>query len=66
MNEKQRPSGGKRPVRERTDAVGAGLRQLWTELESEAVPDAFLDLLDAIDAERQKDDDKTAPDGSGR
>mgnify|MGYP007088037432 CR=1 FL=1 len=33
----------------RDDPVTLGLKQLWADLEQEAVPDEFLDLLDQID-----------------
>lgn len=36
------------------DPVAAGLRRLWADLESEPVPDSFLDLLDRIDAAREE------------
>lgn len=37
------------------DAVAAGLRQLWTQMENEPVPEDFLDILDRIDSARGTD-----------
>ena len=45
-----------------------GLRRLWADLESEAVPDDFLDLLDQIDsrrAEGKADGDGDSGSGTG-
>jgi hypothetical protein len=37
------------------DPISAGLRQIWKDTETEAVPDSFLDLLDRIDREHRAD-----------
>ena len=40
----------RRTSRYTNDPVSLGLRKLWQNVEQEAVPAEFLDLLDAIDA----------------
>jgi hypothetical protein len=37
------------------DPIAEGLRRLWQNVESEPVPDSFLDLLDQIDDARTGD-----------
>jgi hypothetical protein len=43
------------------DPIAAGLRRLWQDVESEPVPDSFLDILDRIDAVRA---DESTPGGA--
>ena len=42
----------RRDRRHANDPVSLGLRKLWEQVEKEPVPDAFLNLLDAIDTAR--------------
>jgi hypothetical protein len=56
-NKNDAPGSKPAPRRRRAqgaDAISAGLRQLWAEVEQEPVPDEFLDLLDRIDAARRR------------
>lgn len=53
------PSGRGGP-RAASDPIALGLRRLWSEVEKEAVPDDFLDLLDQIDERRSHE--ATSPD----
>ena len=43
-------------ARKAEDPIAMGLRRLWADVESEAVPDDFLDLLDQIDSRRAETD----------
>lgn len=45
----------RRSSRYNNDPVSLGLRKLWQNVEQEAVPTEFLDLLDAIDATSGKE-----------
>ncbi|MEI6484707.1 MAG: NepR family anti-sigma factor [Sphingomonadales bacterium] len=47
-----------RPARgaARADPISAGLRALWSAMESEPVPGDFLDLLDRMDAQAAESD----------
>ncbi len=45
-----RPGNGRVPAK---DAISAGLRKLWAEVEDEPVPDDFMALLDKVDAARR-------------
>jgi len=53
VKDKYAPPGVGELANEGLGAIGEGLRQLWSGVENEPVPDFFLDLLDAIDAGRQ-------------
>ena len=46
-----RPAG-RDPRKVASDPIALGLRRLWADVEKEAVPDDFLNLLDRIDERR--------------
>lgn len=55
-----------RPATRRSDdPISMGLRRLWADVESEAVPDDFLDLLDQIDSRRAEGKADGGADGGG-
>lgn len=45
----------RRTGRYTNDPISLGLRKLWQNVEQEAVPAEFLDLLDAIDSAKGDD-----------
>ena len=47
------------------DPISMGLRRLWANVESEAVPDDFLNLLDQIDSRKAEGNAGSEADGSG-
>lgn len=56
------PSARRRSGRNGDDQISMGLRKLWEHVEKEPVPDAFLALLDQIDAARSDDAPPPVPD----
>lgn len=69
MTQEKKPPGsgrgGRRSPGARPDPIGTGLRQLWTDVENEPVPDDFLNLLDAIDQQRSQKVAQAAPGRGG-
>lgn len=68
------PPASRSSGRRTEDPIVMGLRRLWSEVESEGVPDDFLDLLDQIDSRRAEaepedagpEDPAAAPETDGR
>lgn len=52
--DEERRSGRNRRANQ-PDPIAEGLRKLWENVEKEPVPDDFLDILDRVDAAREKE-----------
>lgn len=59
-----KPTGAGRARSTGSDPVRAGLQKLFAPVLDEAVPDAFLRILDQIDAERAQSGNDTSDTGS--